>query len=111
MSVALHNEFSTDLNRYMSELGQSARAAAAVLAYAQPEQKNQALLEIATVLDQRRDFILQENRKDLDAAALVMSQAIDVLVDEQCEDSKVRHIAFSKLSRERLREASSLVKE
>ena len=69
MSVALHNEFSADLNRYMSELGQSARAAAAVLAYAQPEQKNQALLEIATVLDQRRDFILQENRKDLDAAA------------------------------------------
>lgn len=68
MSVALHNEFSTDLNQYMSELGQSARAAAAVLAYAKPELKNQALLAIAEVLDQRRDFILQENRKDLDAA-------------------------------------------
>jgi glutamate-5-semialdehyde dehydrogenase len=69
MSVALQNEFSTDLNRYMSELGQSARAASAVLAYTQPEQKNQALLAIAAVLGQRRDFILLENRKDLDAAA------------------------------------------
>ena len=68
MSVALQNKTSTELSQYMSELGQSARAAATKLAYAQPQQKNQALLEIATVLKQRRDYILQENKRDLAAA-------------------------------------------
>ncbi len=68
MSVALHDELGTDLNQYMSELGRSARSAAAVLAHAKPQQKNQALLCIAEVLDQQRDLILQENKKDLQAA-------------------------------------------
>jgi glutamate-5-semialdehyde dehydrogenase len=87
MSVALKNEFSADLNRYMAELGQSARAAAAVLAYAQPEQKNQALLAIAAVLNQRRDFILQENRKDLDTAA---GQQISAAMLERLELDSAR---------------------
>jgi glutamate-5-semialdehyde dehydrogenase len=87
MSVALKNEFSADLNRYMAELGQSARAAAAVLAYAQPEQKNQALLAIAAVLDQRRDFILLENRKDLDTAA---GQQISAAMLERLELDSAR---------------------
>ena len=69
MSVALTNEIEADLTRYMTELGTAARAAAAELAHAEPQQKNEALLQIAAVLDQRRDFILQENRRDLDAAA------------------------------------------
>ena len=68
MSVALHEEHSPDLDKYMSGLGQAARAAAAELAYAEPQQKNAALLQIAAVLDQRRDFILQENKKDLELA-------------------------------------------
>ncbi len=68
MSVALHEEHSPDLDKYMSGLGQAARAAAAELAYAEPQQKNAALLQIAAVLDQRRDFILQENQKDLERA-------------------------------------------
>lgn len=70
MSVALHKEQGTNLGQYMVQLGQSARAAAAELAHAQPQHKNQALLAIATVLDQRRDFILQENKKDLEAASV-----------------------------------------
>ena len=68
MSVAVHEEFSSEINKYMYGLGQAARAAAAELAHAQPKHKNAALLQIAAVLDQRRDFILQENRRDLDAA-------------------------------------------
>ncbi len=68
MSVALHSDPGSDLNRYMTDLGQSARAAAAELAFAEPCRKNEALLQIAEVLDQRRDFILQENRRDLAAA-------------------------------------------
>lgn len=69
MSVAVHNEFNSDLSRYMSDLGHAARAAAAELAHAEPQHKNSALIQIAKVLDQRRDFILQENEKDLNAAA------------------------------------------
>ena len=69
MSVALQNESITDLDRYMVDLGHAARAAAAELAYAKPQHKNRALLAIAAILDQRRDFILQENSKDLEAAS------------------------------------------
>lgn len=70
MSVALHKEQGANLSQYMAQLGQSARAAAAELAHAEPQHKNRALLEIATALDQRRDFILQENKKDLEAASV-----------------------------------------
>jgi glutamate-5-semialdehyde dehydrogenase len=69
MSAALTDEVATDLSQYMSALGQAARAAASELAHADPEHKNQALLAIAGVLDQRREFILDENARDLDAAA------------------------------------------
>jgi glutamate-5-semialdehyde dehydrogenase len=68
MSAALTDEVATDLSQYMSALGQAARAAASELAHADPEHKNQALLAIAEVLDQRREFILNENARDLDAA-------------------------------------------
>jgi glutamate-5-semialdehyde dehydrogenase len=68
MSAALHNESDSDLNRYMSALGQAARQASGVLAHADPQHKNQALLAIAEVLDQRCEFILQENSRDLEAA-------------------------------------------
>lgn len=68
MSVALHKEHSSELGKYVSGLGRAAREAAAVLSHAEPRHKNAALLEIAAVLDQRRDFILQENRRDMSAA-------------------------------------------
>jgi glutamate-5-semialdehyde dehydrogenase len=69
MSAALDNETGIDLSQYTADLGRAARAAAAELAHAQPQDKNQALLEIAAVLDQQRATILQENKKDLEAAA------------------------------------------
>ncbi|MGB5329952.1 MAG: glutamate-5-semialdehyde dehydrogenase [Gammaproteobacteria bacterium] len=68
MSAALDNETGIDLSQYTADLGRAARAAAAELAYAQPQDKNLALLEIAAVLDQQRATILQENKKDLEAA-------------------------------------------
>ncbi|MBT8437160.1 MAG: aldehyde dehydrogenase family protein, partial [Gammaproteobacteria bacterium] len=70
MSVALRKEKATNPGQYMLQLGQSARAAATELAHAEPQHKNQALLAIATVLDQRREFILQENKKDFEAASV-----------------------------------------
>ncbi len=69
MSAALQNESDSDLNRYMSALGQAARQASGVLAHADPQHKNRALLAIAEVLDQRCEFILQENSRDLAAAS------------------------------------------
>ncbi len=68
MSAALQKDLTVELTQYMSGLGRDARAAAAELAHADPQHKNEALLAIAVVLDQRRDFILQENARDLDAA-------------------------------------------
>ena len=68
MSVAVQNEFNPDLDRYMADLGKAARAAAAELAALDSERKNDALLQIAKVIDQQRDQILEENRKDLEAA-------------------------------------------
>jgi glutamate-5-semialdehyde dehydrogenase len=69
MSAALKDDQTANLAQYMSALGHAAREAAGELAYAEPQQKNQALLAIAEMLDQRREFILQENIRDLDAAA------------------------------------------
>jgi glutamate-5-semialdehyde dehydrogenase len=69
MSAALKDDQAADLAQYMSALGHAARKAAGELAYAEPQQKNRALLAIAEVLDQRREFILQENTRDLNAAA------------------------------------------
>ena len=68
MSVALQQQDNSDLAGYMAGLGRAARTAAATLAHAEPRQKNAALLQIAAVLDQRRDFILEQNRLDLTAA-------------------------------------------
>lgn len=68
MSAALDNETGIDLGQYTADLGRAARTAAAELAHAQPQDKNLALLEIAAVLDQQRATILQENKKDLEAA-------------------------------------------
>jgi glutamate-5-semialdehyde dehydrogenase len=68
MSAALHKEISTDLGQYIADLGRFARVAAAELAHAQPQAKNLALLKIAAVLEQRREVILQQNKRDLEAA-------------------------------------------
>ena len=68
MSAALDKEMCTDLGQYIADLGRSARVAAAELAHAQPQAKNLALLKIAAVLEQRREVILQQNKRDLEAA-------------------------------------------
>jgi glutamate-5-semialdehyde dehydrogenase len=69
MSVALHKDSDAGIGEYMADLGSAARGAAAELAAADPSRKNAALLEIAAVLDRRREFILAENLGDLEAAA------------------------------------------
>ena len=68
MSVAVKNEFgsgNSDIEQYMSQLGHQARSAAEVLAFVDSETKNTALLNIAEVINQRREFIKTENQKDM----------------------------------------------
>lgn len=56
-----------DIAVYMQELGSRARTASRVLAAASTADKNSALLAIADNLDQSRDSLITENRKDLQA--------------------------------------------
>jgi len=58
---------STDLERYMRQLGEQARAASREIARASTAQKNQALLAIASAIDGNRPALLAANGLDLDA--------------------------------------------
>src|SRR5690606_30657285 len=52
---------------YMADVGREARAASRVLAAASTGVKNEALLALARELDSARDYLTQENSKDLAA--------------------------------------------
>ncbi|MDX1452365.1 MAG: glutamate-5-semialdehyde dehydrogenase [Oleiphilaceae bacterium] len=56
-----------DVIAYMTKVGQAAREAAAVMASVDTAAKNKALLATAAQLDARRDQLMQENQKDLEA--------------------------------------------
>lgn len=63
------SESITDIPSYMNELGQRARAASRLLAVASTAAKNDALNAVADDLDEKRDQLMVENRKDLEAGA------------------------------------------
>jgi len=67
MSQSLATEQITDVDRYMADLGQRARAASRVLAAATTKEKNAALHAIADNLDSERDALVAANQKDLEA--------------------------------------------
>ncbi len=96
MSVAVKNEFGSDsaaIVQYMAQLGRAARAAAEVLAHADPETKNAALLNIAEAIGERRESIKSGNQKDmrkgeddgLDAAFLDRLLLSDARIDAMVE--------------------------
>ncbi len=58
-----------DINNYMQDVGEKARAASRILAAASTSEKNSALQAIADDIDQSRDTLIQENRKDMQAGA------------------------------------------
>jgi glutamate-5-semialdehyde dehydrogenase len=58
-----------DIAAYMQQVGSKARAASRTLAAASTAQKNHALLAIADDIDQNRDYLAQENSKDMQAGA------------------------------------------
>lgn len=57
-----------NIKQYMAELGQSARLAAAAVAAADTDQKNQALLHTADVIGSSASALQDANLKDLDTA-------------------------------------------
>ena len=99
MSIAVKNKFNSDsvaIEQYMTQLGRHARAAAELLAHADPETKNAALLKIARAIDERRELIKTENQKDmqkgecdgLDAALLDRLLLSDARIDAMIEGLK-----------------------
>ena len=83
----------TDIQAYMTELGQKARKAARVLAAASTGDKNAALQSIADELDKSRNTLVEENRRDmqagqekgLDAALLDRLELTETRIDSMIE--------------------------
>ena len=83
----------TDIQAYMTELGQKARKAARVLAAASTGDKNVALQSIADELDKSRNTLVEENRRDmqagqekgLDAALLDRLELTEPRIDSMIE--------------------------
>jgi glutamate-5-semialdehyde dehydrogenase len=72
MGVAVKGKFESDsenVESYMIRTGEMAREAAGILAFADPETKNSALLAIARAIDTQRDAIQGENGKDMQAGS------------------------------------------
>jgi len=56
-----------DIRQYMQDVGVRARRAATLMSRAETAAKDAALLAMATGLEQARDRLIEENKKDLDA--------------------------------------------
>ena len=76
-----------DVAAYMRELGQRARDASRALAAADTGAKNGALQAIADDLDARRELLMAENRRDLDAGA---SKGLDAALLDRLELTEAR---------------------
>jgi glutamate-5-semialdehyde dehydrogenase len=69
MKTASQSNTGSDVQRYMTDVGQRARAAARRVSSAPTADKNRALLSMANHIDQARDRLIEANKKDLDAGA------------------------------------------
>jgi glutamate-5-semialdehyde dehydrogenase len=67
MKTATSLSTGSDIRQYMQDLGERARRAAAAMSRAETAAKNAALTAMATAIEQARDHLIAENRKDLDA--------------------------------------------
>ena len=67
MKTATSQNAVHDVHQYMQAVGERARRAAVAMSRAESAAKNAALLAMADALDQGRDRLITENRKDLDA--------------------------------------------
>jgi len=68
MKTASPQSVGLDIRQYMQDVGARARRAAVLMSRAETAAKDAALLAMATGLEQARDRLIEENKKDLDAA-------------------------------------------
>lgn len=80
------------VKQYMAQLGRQARNAAVIVGKADTRVKNTALLAIASAIEEARPLLLEENKKDLDAAA---SNGLDSALLDRLElnDSRIKAMA------------------
>ncbi len=69
MKTASQLQTGGDVQQYMQDVGQRARAAARRVSSAPTSEKNRALLAMADHIDQSQDRLIDANKKDLDAGA------------------------------------------
>ena len=55
-----------DVAQYMTQLGEQARAASRLMARADTDSKNKALLAMAEAIDARREALVEANRTDME---------------------------------------------
>ena len=68
MKTASPQNTGLDIRQYMQNVGARARRAAALMSRAETAAKDAALLAMAAGVEQARDRLIEENKKDLDAA-------------------------------------------
>ena len=68
MKTASPQSAGLDIRQYMQDVGVRARRAAVLMSRAETAAKDAALLAMAAGLEQARDRLIEENKKDLDAA-------------------------------------------
>ncbi len=69
MKTASPLQTGSDVQQYMTDVGQRARAAARRVSSASTADKNRALLAMADHIDQAQERLIEANKKDLDAGA------------------------------------------
>ena len=69
MKTASQPQTGSDVQQYMTDVGQRARAAARRVSSASTADKNRALLAMADHIDQAQERLIEANKKDLDAGA------------------------------------------
>jgi glutamate-5-semialdehyde dehydrogenase len=77
----------SDISAYMNEAGARARAASRQLAAAPTSAKNAALEAIAADLDRNREFLMAENRKDMEAG---VAKGLDAALLDRLELTPAR---------------------
>jgi glutamate-5-semialdehyde dehydrogenase len=69
MKTASQSHTGSDVQQYMTDVGQRARAAARRVSCAPTGDKNRALMTMAEHIDQAQERLIEANKKDLDAGA------------------------------------------
>jgi glutamate-5-semialdehyde dehydrogenase len=87
MKTASKPTADADIQRYMQEVGQRARAAARVMARAETAAKDTALMAMAAEIERQSDALIAANRKDLDAGKI---QGLDEALLDRLELNAAR---------------------